>query len=103
MGTDPSAILNVVSMLMLLCGLYCLLAQRRVVKQIIGLSIMLQGALTALLAAGLRTGEMALAQSFIISALLSEAIVLAIALALMVNVYRYYPEGWIDDLSTLKG
>ena len=103
MMPQTELILTILSIFLLIMGLYCLLTRRRVVKQIIGLSIMLQGALVALLAAGVATGEMDFAQSFVISALLSEAIVLAIALALMVNVYRYYPEGWIDDLSALKG
>jgi NADH:ubiquinone oxidoreductase subunit K len=33
----------------------------------------------------------------------AEAIVLAITLAIVVNIYRYQPEGLVDNLDTLKG
>jgi NADH:ubiquinone oxidoreductase subunit K len=39
----------------------------------------------------------------VISALVVEAVVIAIALALIVNVFRHYPSGDVDDLSRLRG
>ncbi len=84
-------------------GLLCLLTQSRAIKQIIGLSIMLQGALVILVDAGQAHGDLALAQGMIISALVAEAIVFSIGLALVVNVHRFHPEGRVDDLDALKG
>jgi len=32
-----------------------------------------------------------------------EAVVMAVALGLVVNVYRHYPSGNVDDLDRLRG
>jgi NADH:ubiquinone oxidoreductase subunit K len=84
-------------------GVWCLATRRRAVQQVIGLNIMVQGGLVCLIDAGARHDEMELAQSMVISALVAEAIVLAITLAIVVNIYRYQPEGLVDNLDTLKG
>jgi len=91
------------SLTLLIIGLICILTRRRVIKQVIGLNIMLQGALLALIDAGRANGDMTSAQSMVISALVVEVIVVAIALALIVNIFRYHPGGWVDDLGSLKG
>ena len=46
---------------------------------------------------------MATGQALVISALVAETIVIAIVLALTINVYRHYPSGLVDDLDRLKG
>jgi len=84
-------------------GLYCMMTRHRVLKQVIGLSIMLQGALLSLIDAGTVNGDMGLVQSLVISALIVEAITFAIALALIVNAFRYHPRGRVDEMDTLKG
>ena len=84
-------------------GVWCLATRRRAVQQVIGLNIMVQGGLVCLIDAGARHDEMELAQSMIISARVAEAIVLAITLAIVVNIYRYQPEGLVDNLDALKG
>ena len=48
-------------------------------------------------------GALDLAQSMIIAILVAEAIVLSIGLTLVVNVFRFYPAGNVDDMDRLKG
>lgn len=91
------------SLALLGIGFACMVLSRRVIKQVIGLSIMLQGALLALIDAGRVTGDMETVQSIVISALVVEAIVLAVVLSLVVNVFGHYPSGQVDDLDRLKG
>lgn len=91
------------SLLLLAIGLACLLTQRNVIKQVIGLKIMLQGVVLALIQAGRLQGDLELAQMMAISALVVETIVIAIALALIINVFRHYPSGDIDHLDRLRG
>jgi NADH:ubiquinone oxidoreductase subunit K len=88
---------------LLALGAYCLVSRRRVIKQVLGLNIMLQGALLLIISAGVVNGQLALAQGLVISALLVETVVMAVVLALIVNIYRYHPEGLTDDLDQLKG
>jgi multisubunit Na+/H+ antiporter MnhC subunit len=42
-------------------------------------------------------------QSMVISALVVETILIAVALALIINVYEYYPSGDVDELDSLRG
>ena len=91
------------AVLLFLIGLACLLTQRNVIKQVIGLKIMLQGATLSLLHAGSLRGDVRFAETMIISALIVEAVVIAIALALIVNVFRHYPSGDISYLDRLRG
>ena len=104
LGAEWLGIVNLcLSLSLLIIGLICILTRRRVIKQVIGLNIMLQGALLTLIDAGRANGDIPTAQSLVISALVVEVIVIAIALALIVNIFRYHPEGRVDDLDTLRG
>ena len=91
------------SLMLFLTGLFCLLSRRNVIKQVIGLKIMLQGVTLSLIHGGHIRGDMRLAQTMVISALVVETITIAIALVLIVNLFRHYPSGDIDDLDRLRG
>ena len=86
-----------------LIGLGCLLTQRNVIKQVIGIKIMLQGVTLALVQAGHLSGDLRFSQAMVISALIVEAVVIAVALSLIVNIFRHYPSGGVDDLRRLWG
>lgn len=92
----------VVAMLFLI-GLFCLLTRRNVIKQVIGLKIMLQSVTLSLLYAGHVLDDAGLAQAMVVSALVVETIIIAVALALIINIYRRYPSGDIDRLTRLRG
>ena len=91
------------SILLFLIGLFCLLTRRSVIKQVIGLKIMLQGVTLSLIHAGQLARDARLAEAMVISALIVEAVVIAIALALIVNIFRYCPSGDVDHLNRLQG
>ncbi len=91
------------SLALLVIGLRGMLTGQRVIKQVIGLNIMLQGALLNLVEAARRNDDLATGQSLTISALVAETIVVAVILALIINVYHHYPSGLVDDLDRLKG
>jgi NADH-quinone oxidoreductase subunit K len=86
-----------------LIGLFCLLTRRNVIKQVIGIKIMLQGVTLSLIQAGKACGDVRLAQAMVVSALIVETVIIAIALALIVNVFRHYPSGDVDHLDRLRG
>jgi NADH:ubiquinone oxidoreductase subunit K len=107
MGGAMSFELNLIntglSLVLFLIGLGCLLTQRNVLKQIFGLKIMLQGVTLGLIHAGRLSNDLDFAQSMVISALIVESVVIAVALALIVNIYEHYPSGDVDDLNRLRG
>lgn len=92
-----------VSLILFLTGLVCLLTQRNVLKQVFGLKIMLQGVTLSLIHAGRLSNDLDFAQSMVISALIVESVVIAVGLALIVNVYEHYPSGDVDELNRLRG
>jgi len=94
---------TILSIVLFLIGLIGLLTQRLLIRQVIGLKIMLQGVTLGLIQAGRMAGDLRVAQSMVMSALIVEAVVIAVALALIVNVYQHYPSGDIDDLNRLRG
>ena len=91
------------SMLLFLTGLFCLLTRRSVIKQVIGLKIMLQGVTLSLIHAAQLHGDTTVGETMVISVLIVETVVIAVALALIVNVFRHYPSGNIDELRRLRG
>ncbi|MCJ7737602.1 MAG: NADH-quinone oxidoreductase subunit K [Anaerolineae bacterium] len=106
MSPDP-ALLDIVNtsltLLLFAIGLGCLLTRRNVIKQVIGLKIMLQGVTIGLIPAGRVVGDPHTAQTMVISALIIETVVIAIAISLIVNIFLRHREGDIDDLVELKG
>ena len=91
------------SALLFLLGLGCLVARRESIKQVIGLKIMLQGVTLALIYQGYVSGDLHTVQSMVVSALVVETILIAVALALIINIYQYYPSGDVDELDRLRG
>jgi NADH:ubiquinone oxidoreductase subunit K len=94
---------TVLSIALFLLGLSCLLIRRNVTRQVIGLKIMMQGVSLHLIHAGRLQENIFFSQMMVLSALIVEAVVIAVALALIVNVFRHYPSGDIDDLNRLRG
>jgi len=105
MMTSPwiDTINTAASVLLFFIGLGGLVSQRSAIKQVIGLKIMLQGVTLGLIQAGRMQQDLQLAQSMVVSALIVEAVVIAVALALIVNIYRHYPSGDVDHLNRLRG
>lgn len=84
-------------------GLACLLTRRSAIKQVIGLKIMLQGVCLSLIHAARLQGDAFAGQAMVVSALIVEAVVIAVALAMIVNVFRHYASGDVDDMNRLRG
>ena len=95
--------LSIFSGVLFILGWVCLISQRNAFKQVIGLKIMLQGVTLALIMAGKLQENMNLAQTMVISALIVETIVIALALAMIISIFRNIPNGDIDLLRKLRG
>jgi NADH:ubiquinone oxidoreductase subunit K len=91
------------SLVLFFIGLLCIVTQRKLIKQVIGLKIMLQGVTLGLIHAGRVNGSVHFAETMVVSALIVETVVIAIAVALIVNVFRGDPSGDVDRLNRLRG
>jgi NADH:ubiquinone oxidoreductase subunit K len=89
--------------LLFVIGLICLLTQRNLIKLVMGVKILIMGASLSLISAGYARGDTAIAQALVTSILVVEAIVTAVAVALIVNVHRHYRTLDIRELTRLRG
>ena len=89
--------------LLFFIGLYCLLTFRNMIKLLIGLEIMAKAAVLSFITAGYIRGETFLAQSLVITFIVVEVCIVAVALALAINAYRNTGTLDIRRLANLKG
>lgn len=79
-------------------GLYCLLGKKNLIKMVIGIEILAKGATLCFVAVG---GEAV--QGYVIIAIAIEAIVTAIALSILVNVWRHTKSLDATKMMKLRG
>jgi NADH:ubiquinone oxidoreductase subunit K len=89
----------------LLCiiGLYCLLTSRNVIRLLIGIEIMVKAVVLSFGAAGFLRGNTAFAQSIIVTIIVIEVSLVAVALAIVINAHRNTGSLDIGKLTRLKG
>lgn len=83
-------------------GLYCLLVTRNLIKVVVGLQILVKGAMLALVFAGQMKGQPSLGQSMALTVIVADTIVAVVGLALAVQVKRSVGSLDITDISKLK-
>lgn len=88
---------------LLFIGLYCLLTMRNLIKLVIGVVIGAKGFGLALVATGLVKKNIILAQALAITFVVVEVCVVAMALALIINIYRKTGSLDVRRLTKLKG
>lgn len=83
-------------------GFYCLLVTRNLIRVIVGLQIMVKGAMLVLIFVGQMKGQPSLGQSMALTVIVADTIVAVIGLALAVQVKRNVGSLDIADISKLK-
>lgn len=89
--------------LLFVIGLYCLLTSRNMIKLLIGLEIMAKSAVLSFIVAGWARNETFLSQSLVITFIVVEVCIVAVALALVINAYRNTGSLDVRRLAKLKG
>lgn len=88
---------------LLFIGIYCLLTMKNLIKLFIGVEIISKAISLALIAGGFVRNNLALAQALVITFIVIEVSMVAVALAIIINVYRHTGSLDIRQLTTLKG
>ncbi|HNT29790.1 MAG TPA: NADH-quinone oxidoreductase subunit K [bacterium] len=92
-----------VGIIILGLGVYAIVFFRNLVKIFLGLEVFSKGIALIFLAAGSANGKLALAQSFVVTYIVIEAVLATVALSLIVHTYQNYGTLDIRKLSKLKG
>jgi NADH:ubiquinone oxidoreductase subunit K len=83
-------------------GLYCLLITRNLIRVLVGLQIMVKGAMLVLVFVGQMQGQPSLGQSMALTVIVADTIVAVVGLALAVQMKRSVGTLDISDISKLK-
>jgi len=87
----------------LLLGLYTVIAQRNLIKIIIGIEIMGKAVILNFITGGFYQNNTGVAQAIVVTAILIDAVIVAVILALIVNVFRLKRGILADRMALLKG
>jgi NADH:ubiquinone oxidoreductase subunit K len=102
MNISTSMIVFIAVMGLFGVGLYCLLITRNLIRLLVGLQIMVKGAMLLLVFVGQSQGQPSLGQSMALTVIVADTIVAVIGLALAVQVKRSVGTLDIADISKLK-
>lgn len=86
-----------------IAGVYCMLATRNLIRAIVGWELLVKAVTLLMVAVGYVTGQTSLIQSFVITIIVIEVIVAAVAGGIALRVFRY--NGMLDmrQLEKMKG
>jgi NADH:ubiquinone oxidoreductase subunit K len=87
---------------LLAVGLYAVLISRNLIKVVVGLQILVKGAMLALIAAGQVAGQAEVGESLALTVIVADTIVAVVGLALAVQVRRHFGTLDVKALSTLR-
>jgi len=91
------------SFVVFLLGLFCVISQRNLIKIIIGIEIMGKAVILNFITAGFYQGNSGVAQAIVMTAILIDAVIVAVTLALIINVFRLSREILADRLAWMQG
>ena len=89
--------------LMLITGFYCLFVIRNLIRVVIALEVLTKAVTLLLIYVGFLTRQLALAQAFVITLIVIEVVVIAVAAGIVIGVFRHNETLDIRKLRNLKG
>lgn len=101
MTTGQSYIL--VSVLLIGIGIYCIIAKKNLIQILIGIEIIAKGVTLSFITGGFILGNEQIAQAIVITIILIEVVTAAIAMSVIVNVYKHTGSLDVKDIKRLKG
>jgi multisubunit Na+/H+ antiporter MnhC subunit len=89
--------------LVAIAGIYCLVMTRNFIRVLISLELMTKAVTLLLIAAGYLTGRLALAQALVITLIVVEVVVIAVAAGIVLSIYRKNGSLDVARMRDLKG
>lgn len=93
----------IVGFLLIIAGCYCLIRTYHLLKIIIGVEVAMKAVTMFIILAGFVNGNVALAQTFVITVIVIEVVVAVVAVGIAINLYNNYGNMDIRNLVKLKG
>jgi len=93
----------ILSLVIFLLGLFCIISKRNLIQIVIGVEIMGKAVILNFITAGFYQNNSGVAQAIVLTAILIDAAIVAVILALIVNVFRLKKGVLADQIARLKG
>jgi multisubunit Na+/H+ antiporter MnhC subunit len=106
MNTEPTqlfAVFGFGAVLLLIIGLYCVIATRNLIRAVIGLVLLTKSVTLLLIIAGNMVGKTALAQALVITVIIVEVVVISVAVGIILRLYQHNRSLDTTLLRNLKG
>jgi multisubunit Na+/H+ antiporter MnhC subunit len=91
------------AILVFIIGIYCILVTFNLIRAIIGLELLTKAVTLFLILAGYVTGRMGLAQALVITLIVIEVVVIAVAVGVILCVFRHNNTIDVRLLRNIKG
>lgn len=89
--------------MLLIIGGYCMLATLNLVRALIGLEILMKAVTLLIIAMGYVSDNLAQAQALVITLIVIETVAIAVAMGLVIGIYRHKRSLDTRDIMNLKG
>jgi multisubunit Na+/H+ antiporter MnhC subunit len=89
--------------LLFVCGAYCLIVTRSMIRAIIGIELLIKAVTLLIIVVGNVTGRTSMAQSLVITIIVIEVIVAATAAGIALSVFRRTDSLDVRNIRNLKG
>ena len=89
--------------MLFITGLYCVLVTRNLIRVLIGLELLTKAVTLLLVVAGYVTGQIALCQAMVITLIVIEVVVIAIAAGIVLSIHRHTDSIDARNIRDLKG
>ncbi len=106
MSADPTTLFWLFltfAALLVISGVYCFLVTFNLLRMLIGVEIMIKGVTLLVIAAGYLSGQMALAQSIVITVIVIEVVVMVVAAGIILGFFNIYDSLNVKNARNLKG
>jgi len=95
--------LSVYIIMLLIIGSYCMLATLNLVRALIGLEILMKAVTLLIISTGYVSGHVALAQSLVVTLIVVETVAIAVAMGIVLSIYRHKRSLDTRNIMSLKG
>lgn len=89
--------------LLFIIGFYCIIVTLNLVRALIGLEILTKAVTLLLILAGKVSGQETLAQSFVITLIIIEVVVVVIAAGIVIGIFRKYGSVDVNLFKRIRG
>ena len=89
--------------LLLVIGIYCILATTNLIRALIGLEILIKAVTLLIIVAGYLSKHVALAQSLVITLIVIEVVIMTVAAGIILGIHRHSNSLEVKDIRNLKG